>query len=1067
MKRCFKISSVILAFSLLLCFAVAVSAAGGNDAAVTDGGYSFEGVISAPQGLPESITAVADSSLSGYKYLCYESEAAFLSDVETVGGVKVVDGRDGNGNSVIVGANSGTGSNITLPTSGTAYVYLLDNVTFAGATMNSNQLLSINLGGKTITFNVDRGSLRTGNDDYRKNVSLNVVNGTVSGTMGRGNVITTKVGATVAFRDVNISATGPASFLQDTGADLYFENCTFTCKQYGIVVVHAWAGNNCSCGQSPCVCDTSLRHRSVYAFKNCSMTCPNPFLLEPSASVFMDVYFDSSCKMSNSGAFISVANANFLATSEQNFHFAPGVRMTRLLNDTEGVNYKYYDDEGNAFGALLSESASIGGTNYSYVVKGAPYKVTWIDSDGETVITKQGYFGGDTPSYTLNRTGEISVIDGVPNVWAPVGWTDTKGGTTPITRLPSVTADATYYLVEGNMPAAFASYESEAAYKNGDLPTDAWLSTGQFDLKLIQSLPEGAYVVLYGDVTYSENKRVEGYKNGLTFDLNGNTFTKNGAESQCRIVPPLNEGETLTFKNGKINCSKRNLVYSSATGGENAKGEIIFENVDVTMTEGLLSDVRSGTVTFKGGSIKASGNISSLGEGSGSESLISVFNIYGTKVEAGGVAFYFQHPAAPANECYTRPTLNIARYDEDGKDWGMPTVSCTSLISSVALNSINAQSFITINISDAYINNTEKLLAFNTAPTIYDFDAGSTDGAYTSESYRGSYLFDNVYLKTLWTAGDVYGKIEVKGQGAVMQTVEGDYPYYVGKMTGDVSVNLSLYTDFGINLYVPKKGNVSKILVNGEAIFDRATTALATIVVQGVDCYVASFRGIAPSDAATGLVFTVYFVNGDGHTVYYSLKYSVLDYVKTVLAAQDSTLGALAGESKTLMRDTLAFIRAAYGYFRDAAEVQEELQLIDSLIARYPAGSTVIEADATAMGEDIKSYILSCRFELSDVVKLRIKLASASTPVSVSVNGVAYEVGEADADGVVAVTLAARDLVGVITIAAGGATGTYSFASYSFSVWDDNDAALKSILTATYAYGKSAKALYDARERIK
>ena len=57
-----------------------------------------------------------------------------------------------------------------------------------------------------------------------------------------------------------------------------------------------------------------------------------------------------------------------------------------------------------------------------------------------------------------------------------------------------------------------------------------------------------------------------------------------------------------------------------------------------------------------------------------------------------------------------------------------------------------------------------------------------------------------------------------------------------------------------------------------------------------------------------------------------------------------------------------------------------------------------------------------------------------------------------------AVTLAARDLVGVITIAAGGATGTYSFASYSLSVWDDNDAALKNILTATYAYGKSAKA---------
>ena len=1034
MKNIYKLLIVILAFSLLIAGGIMAASA----ATIDEEMESFIDVI------PESYTAVADAALSEYKYVAYGSEEDFIKDLVLTGegdsAVYTIDGKDESGNSLLVDAYCGTTDSITLPNSAkTYYIYLLSDVTLKEKLVMSEQgeRLFLNLGGKK--FNVPSGTqINTGNSGFvKKNNYLAVFNGTVDSKVTSGQTFTPRQNSTVVYRDLDIILAG-GSLMQDGGSNIYFENVNVTgSKAVFIYYRQSWEKNACTCGKTPCECSAETQLRNKHIYKNINVTTATAFSFEPGQRVYLDVYLDKDCTINPTTNFFDLPDKNIdkMRASEFYFHFEEGA----VINSTYGSlsaeiapHIKGYDANGEPYGKIVKEDTVVDGVTYAYVVKGAPYKVTWVDSDGESVIAILPYFENEIPNYPINRPGVVSVADdGLPYIYTFAGWSTTKGATTPDDELAEVTADVTYYMVMDNVLASFALYDSEATYKAGGAPINAWTDDSWFTASLFQSFPENAYMILFSDMEYSANARIQYYKSGITIDLNGKTFSKTGTEGQCRFITPLNEGETLTFKNGNIYCKAQNLVYSSHTNGESGMGEVIFENCNITLDSGAM-DIRSGHITLKGGTLTATGAIATLGNVSENQKIS--FNIYGTTVSATSHAFAIVHPAnSSSKNVYSQPTINIDSTDKDGKFWARPTVTCLSVatLNSSGVTDINPNSFLTLNIKDSFISNSDVLVRFANDITVFDHDTGNSNGAYSSKDYKGVYTLSNTYVKTLFAPDLFFGKFNY-GEGMTLLSVydDPDMPYFVGKYVNGMKTNLSLSTDFTLNLYIPVDTLIDVIELDGGFLFEKeyAEYDFDVVMVHGVQCYYVPIEKIAPQNAAEALTLTVYFENDDGIGVCYSMLYSVVEYASDILAKSDSQLGTVAKESKALMADTLAYVAAAYANFNSGAT--ESVDYLAQLCAKYPASITAPKADDTAIGTDLAAFVTGASFKLENKIVLKLTLAAQDTPVTVTVNGNEYATESVSGENAVYVYLNAKDIAGVITITSGDAVGTYSLAAY-------------------------------------
>ena len=1059
MKNIYKIITVLLAISLIVCCAVIIASANISD----DLGTFTEQ-------RPEKITANVGAALSGYTYVAYESEASFRLDIDEN---NTIDGLDASGNSLLIEGYCGTTNVITLPAGGQTnkshYIYLLSDVSTPADTKivmtEVGQRLFINLGGKKLT--ISSGSqINTGGSSYVKKTNcLAIFNGTLESKVTSGQALTPRQNSTLFLCDLEINLAG-VSLMQDGGANIYFENLVVNGSNATFVYLRqSWQDNACTCDTVTCSCPDEKQLHNKHVYKNVTVNTKNGFGLDPGQTVRLDMYFDKDCRFATTGSFFSNPSASgtiALPRSEFYMHFEEGVVFSSSYANTNALvtsRIKGYDSNGEPFGKIVKEDTVVDGVTYSYVVKSAPYKVTWVDYNGD-VLSIDPYFDGETPIYQVSRPGTVSVKDdGLPYIFTFAGWGLTEEATDPVDELPVVSGDVTYYLVMEDKLANFAVYESEQVYKDGGAPINAWADDGEFNKKLFQSFPANSYMVLFADMEYNQNARIEDFADGITIDLNGKTFRKTGEEGQCRFITPAGKDETLTIKNGKVYSYKQNLVYSSHTSGVEGLGEIIFENCEIELESGAM-DIRSGTVTFKGCTIKSNANVATIGNASSDYDM--AVNFYGTSVEAKNYVFMVAHPKRPDKSAASRPTINVDSYDEDGKFWARPTISSTGTFCTVSSGtaSIDINSYLTININNAFISNTTDLVKFNTPLTIYDPDAGSANGAYTAKDYKGVYTIKNSYIKTL-NAADCPGKL-VYGEGMILLSVydDPDMPYYIGEYVNGMKANLSLSTDFTLNLYIPVDTRIDTVEIDGYAYFeaDYAEDDFDVVDVHGVPCYYIPLDKVTPQNAAEKLTFTVYFENDDGIGVCYSMLYSVTEYAKGVLEKPDSQLGTVAKESKALMANTLAYVAAAYAQFN--ADATESIAYLEELCTKYPATVTVPEADDTAIGADLAALVTGASFKLDNKIVLKLTLAASDTPVTVTVNGTEYDTVPVAGENAVYVYLNAKDIAGVITITSGEASGTYSLAAYYNS--DEIQGAsneIKSVVEAMYAYGKSAAKL--------
>ena len=175
--------------------------------------------------------------------------------------------------------------------------------------------------------------------------------------------------------------------------------------------------------------------------------------------------------------------------------------------------------------------------------------------------------------------------------------------------------------------------------------------------------------------------------------------------------------------------------------------------------------------------------------------------------------------------------------------------------------------------------------------------------------------------------------------------------------------NITLYTDFVYNAYIPTTAGSSAVTITSASLggvpFDLSACEIVT--VEGEQYYKLSIH-VAPTAAADEMELVVYvnytYTYKDGTTKVTASqldwKVSVLSYLKTLV--EDST-----GIDNTLAKDILSYIRAAYVYEGTSEKLDYVKEFVDAINgADYDAANlpTAAEVKQTVDGMDSAQLLL-------------------------------------------------------------------------------------------------------------
>ena len=137
-----------------------------------------------------------------------------------------------------------------------------------------------------------------------------------------------------------------------------------------------------------------------------------------------------------------------------------------------------------------------------------------------------------------------------------------------------------------------------------------------------------------------------------------------------------------------------------------------------------------------------------------------------------------------------------------------------------------------------------------------------------------------------------------------------------------LKANLSLYSDFVINVYIPENYAQYITSVNGAAL-------AGDLVTIGENNYYKVTASKVAKEASDAAVFEIALEEG-GYTATKTVSVSITDYASTILA------GEFTDADKVLMYNMLSFADAAFKYFNDAED-----DTIVSLLETYAAWNKV------------------------------------------------------------------------------------------------------------------------------
>ena len=401
--------------------------------------------------------------------------------------------------------------------------------------------------------------------------------------------------------------------------------------------------------------------------------------------------------------------------------------------------------------------------------------------------------------------------------------------------------------------------------------------------------PRAAYILMRRDYKFASN---EAYNNlaqvqgVITIDLNG--FTLTAADDRVMfsssIKPWIVTGDSSIFPtefyfiNGTIEIVNKALINFEPWGTK--------DNIDVSAK---AFNYRFDNVVFK-----------AIGKAT---------NIFATTSINADTPNALAYPELIFNGC---------------------TFDITGAASGATLFNLgNGLTHIQITVNGGEIiagNKTFKLVTKNDATTSKLLFTKSEDGNYAT-----------ITLPVAVSAPE--GEFDIDGGKAVFVKISetADSVTYRLRNSATVSVDfapkmsITLDNEFVVNVYVPANKDLQNLVFGGKTYDAEALKTLAKKTVDGAEYYV--FKVALGSSEAAREIKLVANVNVNGGVAVASFTFSIPKYATKLLAGGNDV-------EKTLAKDVLAYIKAAYEYFtehNDKAEIERVSALIYSIIGDYKA----------------------------------------------------------------------------------------------------------------------------------
>ena len=490
--------------------------------------------------------------------------------------------------------------------------------------------------------------------------------------------------------------------------------------------------------------------------------------------------------------------------------------------------------------------------------------------------------------------------------------------------------NSTYTLVSLNTPYGDIKPENADAaaypfviFKNGEMigAASAWhtfinnFAKNESTLPGITAMRSGATLYLRRDYDTSEggDSWAMCFIDDLTIDLGGHTFTRGAYHMFQAMGRTSDANETkITVRNGTLRTT---WSYVNASGVTKSSTPLICFNNHSSSTindkfdfcfEGVNFDLSSGR-----------GIVSAFGDGT-----------------------YGINATVTLNDC---------------------TVNCGKLTYTMTV----------FGLADSSGNKNDVKVTVNGGKLIADSITNLTFASYSAEREAGKGSPDSFYIgagddgkpfvielpsaytapksEYMFTEGSHYlAKVEDNGETVSYAFTQND-----AVNSFSPRMNLTLDRDLILNIYIPAHDKLTAVKL-GDEILDLGDLELK-------DGYYVKSVALAAKEAAADIKLTCTLESvGTG-----SFTLSVPKYAEKILS--DSVASAT---EKALVRDVLAYIRAAYAYFgtRDA----ETIAKINTLIGESYSNKPVAEGSATAETSGMKSvtFVLdgtpSMRFYLAD-----------------------------------------------------------------------------------------------------
>ena len=258
---------------------------------------------------------------------------------------------------------------------------------------------------------------------------------------------------------------------------------------------------------------------------------------------------------------------------------------------------------------------------------------------------------------------------------------------------------------------------------------------------------------------------------------------------------------------------------------------------------------------------------------------------------------------------------------------------------------------------------------------------------------------------------------------------------------GNIYTNLSLYSSFGVNIYIPKayEGGIERITLDGEEI---SLSAIETTVIGGADYYlITSTRNASEIGRDVTAVLTL---SENGYTLDSTVQISVINYTDSIIN------GDYTDEEKALMKYIISYAKIINDYVSEPDEAvdaaYDKIGTLDGFGKSYgeidPSNSNKLHSAFKSATVTLEGAAPAFRFTVSDTFS-----------GEVTVNGKTYAV--TPGQQIIISDIKAHSFLSDISVVIGEKTATYNFGNYAAYAYGRNEP-LSKVIDAIWDYCSAA-----------